>query len=262
MTGWRTARARSTLAALLVSMLPVAGCGGDAVLPASDEPLLYLVLNHRTPHFAADPQRAFLLTAGTPLASDYRAASRFEMRRRSDGRGFAWKVTGAAGRAPVDFAGAALHQGNYVLPDSSGTAGLGALDLRSGETYDIRIETDGVEIRGSVSIPEPFTISFGGPDGRTVSWPRVRGAAGYTVEAQGVLAATLQTDTSVVLPSHPGRNPTESIEVRVQALDPQLYRYHASETAGRSGIDRGYGVFGALSRAGGTYRPARTVVSQ
>ncbi len=63
MTGWRTARARSTLAAMLVAVLPITGCGGDTVLPASSEPLLYLVLNHRTPHFAADPQHNGLQAA-------------------------------------------------------------------------------------------------------------------------------------------------------------------------------------------------------
>lgn len=34
--------------------------------------------------------------------------------------------------------------------------------------------------------------------------------------------------------------------LQVRAVDENLYRYLADERVGRSGIDRGYGVFGAV----------------
>ncbi|HYW08515.1 MAG TPA: hypothetical protein VE913_16265, partial [Longimicrobium sp.] len=180
------ARARRLLRVMSLGLLACASAcdAGEAVIRSSDEPLLYVVLNQRTPVVRTDPQRAFLLTAGSAVASSYRVATRFEMRRRSDGRAFAWRSTGRTGVAPGDYAGAALHEGNYFLPDVGGAEGLGALDLRPGETYDLEIETEGVPVRGSVTVPASFSLTFGGVDGRTVSWPRVRGAGGYTVEAR------------------------------------------------------------------------------
>lgn len=231
------------LAALLACAVGVAACEvGEAVVPRSEEPLLYLVLGQRTTAGPAQGQYAFLLTAGTALESEYRAAQAFEMTRRSDGARFAWQALPKSGRAPVDASGGALLDANYYLPDVGGPDGAGALEMRPGETYDLRIETHGVVIQGAVTVPDSFEVRV---DGRTVAWPRVRGAAGYSVEVRGRTAPAVQADTQLVLPS--GTSPGALVVVK--ALDPQLHAYQLDPQAERSGIDRGYGVFGALTTA-------------
>lgn len=68
---------------------------------------------------------------------------------------------------------------NYHLPDASGSYGLGADGSRPGETCTLEIDTEGVTLRGEVTVPEDLTVSVVVRDGRRVAeWPRVDGAAG------------------------------------------------------------------------------------
>lgn len=237
-----------------------AACAGDSVVvPASDAPFLYLVLNQQSisnydsifePH-----QLALLLTTGPTLEpSSYRAATRFDMRRMSDGVRFDWRVYPNLTVEPGTSTSVQLLYANYHLPDSSGLEPLGADSLLPGETYTLEIDTEGVTIHGQVIIPEDFTVSLKVRDGERIAyWPRVRGAVGYFVGAYPY-ARELQTDTSYAIPADaPGGHP-----LNVTAVDPNLYRYITDDKVGRAGIDRGFGVFGAISIGTATV-PALTV---
>lgn len=245
----RSQRLRNALCALVASA-GLAGCERDPALPASDAPLIYLVLNQRTSAGAVPGQYAFVLTAGTVDKPLYRAAERFELRRRQDGALFSWRNTGAAGQAPGDYSGIATASGNYFLPAGGGPEGLGADELSAGATYDLLIETGGVVIRGSVTTPQAFALTQDPVQPDRVTWPRVPGAAAYSVEVEGRTPPMLQLDTSVLIPSGHG----DSVSVVVHALDPQLFAFHDDERLARSGVDNGYGVFGALTTARSSFR--------
>jgi hypothetical protein len=227
----------------LLAIIGLLACEGDPALPVSDEPLLYLVLNQRTTAALPPGQYAFLLTAGSVLEPTYRAAERFEMRRRSDGALFAWRHTGKSGTAPADYAGLGMIHANYYLPDATSPEGLGAAAIVPGETYDLRIETAGRVLQGTVTTPARFTISVEQGSRERVAWPRVPGAVGYSVEAEGLTSPAIQTDTSFSIPAGPGG----PVTVVVHALDPHLYAFQSDERLGRAGIDDGYGLYGAIT---------------
>lgn len=235
------------LAAVAGAGLP--GCSGDPiVVPDSREPFLYLVLNERTPDRNTVDRRmgqhALLLTAGSPVApAEYRGAERFEMRRVSDGARFAWEARGMEGPVP-SYPAAPLDRPNFSLPDSAPGPLLGADALEPGETYELRIETEGRTVGGRVTIPESFQVSLvEGGGRRTAVWPRVEGADGYRIEIEDS-PVQVQTDTAFVLPARvPGGR------VRVSALDPALFRYLTDPRAGRAGVENAYGVLGATSSA-------------
>ncbi|HEY8469722.1 MAG TPA: hypothetical protein VIL18_08770 [Longimicrobiales bacterium] len=240
---WSAGR-RAVAAALGLVALTVGCRADDIVVPESDEPFLFLVLNWRTLSnydLETFSQHALLITAGSPDESPrYRSAQRFEMRRASDGALFDWRAhtrlyPEASGS--IDFI--ELNWANYYLPQESSGNGLAYRDLEPGETYELEIETEGVVLRGRATIPESFTVSILVQDGRRIAvWPRVRGAGGYIVGVEG----ELQPDTTYVIPADV---PAGAL-LQVRALDENLYRYLADDRVGRSGIDRGYGVFGAV----------------
>ncbi len=240
----RSSAARRAVAALGGLLLLTAGCGtADIIAPESDEQFLFLVLNWRTlSHYDLDSltQHALLVTAGSPSELPlYRSAQRFEMRRASDGAPFDWRahtrLYPEAGR--IDFV--ELNSGNYYLPEKSSGNGLVYEDLEPGETYELEIETEGVVLRGRATIPESFTVSILVQGSHRIAvWPRVRGAGGYIVGGEG----EVQADTTYVIPA----DVPAGTRLQVRAVDENLYRYLADERVGRSGIDRGYGVFGAV----------------
>lgn len=238
---WRAALA--VLAAMIPTVL--AGCDRPPTLVVNTEPLLYLVLNHRVPAAQPPGQYALLLTTGSVVEPTYREATRFEMRRRRDGALFAWRTTGRTGRAPGDYSGIALVNANYHLPDASGPAGLGADSIIPGETYDLLIETEGALMRGSVVTPGRFALTIQPSNPARVVWPRVAGAQAYSVEVSGQTAPMLQTDTSLILPA----GSETAFTIVVHALDPQLYQFQTNERLGRSGVDAGFGLFGAITTA-------------
>ncbi|MDP9347857.1 MAG: hypothetical protein M3P24_01725 [Gemmatimonadota bacterium] len=239
---WRRLLGVSAAGALLM------GCAGDAVLvPKSEEPFLYLVLNQRTPneHMNLVGQFAFLLTSGSPAEPPrFRCAERFRMRRASDGAEFGWRGIQCSGETG-GYPGVSFNDANYFLPDTATAQGLGAQSLRPGEAYEIQIETGGRVLRGRAGIPAPFTVSLGERDGRRVlAWPKVAGAAGYQIKLPDDELVT-QPDTSYTLPSEASRG--SRIEVR--ALDANLWEYANNARVARAGIDTGYGLFGAITTA-------------
>lgn len=239
---------RTALAALLLAGMGLSGCdGSEIVVPTSEEPFLYLVLNGRTVDRSTPAgrvgQHALLLTTGAATESPrYRTAELFEMRRASDGAGFAWRKEKVPNEDPGSFPGVSLAFWNFHLP---GDAGLGADALAPGESYELLIESGGEVIRGRVTIPAEFTASSFERDGRRIAvWPRVAGAAGYRIEASDG-KVVVQRDTSYVIPDEVlGAGALE-----IEALDLNLFTYVADNRTARAGIDRGYGVFGAMTAA-------------
>src|SRR5690554_5692754 len=77
------------------------------------------------------------------------------------------------------------------------------------------------------------------PPGAPTTW--TAGATGGPARWAG----ELQADTSYVIPA----DVPAAARLEVRAADENLYRYLADERVGRSGIDRGYGVFGAVAFA-------------
>lgn len=236
-------------AAVLVAAALASACSGDAiVVPVSEEPFLYLVLNERSVDRSSPAghvgQHALLLTSGSPAQpAHYRRAERFEMRRASDGAAFAWQVRPLTGDVG-SFPSVSLDHPNLSLPAAAPPA-LGADDIVPGETYELRVETGGRVIQGRVTVPARFAATVAERDGRRVAvWPRVPGAAGYRI-TPGDGPLRIQADTAFPVPDGlPGGS-----ALRIDALDPGLFTYLTDDRTGRAGIDAGYGVFGALTSA-------------
>ncbi|CAN5834933.1 hypothetical protein BH23GEM5_BH23GEM5_08800 [soil metagenome] len=246
------------IARLLCVGLVASACTGDTiVVPQSDEPFLYLVLNERSLDRAATVdgragQYALLLTTGAATeAPRYRSAERFEMRRVSDGAPFAWRSNPTDNPEVGSYPGINLDRWNFYLPDAATAEGLGATSLRPGESYNLAITTRGVTIRGQVTIPDAFSASLVQQgERRLVVWPRVRGAAGYRIEFRAENRSegdelSVRADTAYAIPAAVRGGGT----VHIKALDPNLYRYITEGQTARAGIDGGYGVFGAVSVA-------------
>lgn len=247
---------RMLLLGVLVPLLGVfSSCSeGTGLSPTSEEPFLYVVL-------ATEPfqgslsdsvNRALLLTTGTPIMSPYRTAQSFEMRRVTDDALFAWRHEAMSrGAPPIGFREVSMSQGNYVLAEAGSAAGLGRRDLRPGESYSLLIVTDGRTVSGRVTIPEsprPALLTTGGT--RRVSWPRVNAAGGYRIETNTERfgpTVGITPDTSVEL-HFDGMRPLAP-EIRVTAMDSNLYRYITDPTLARAGISGAFGVLGAVGPA-------------
>lgn len=245
----------------------IAGCNSDITipLPTSDEPLLYLVLGDPPINQSlGTPDTllyALLATTGTPIDSRPRTATRFEMRESSSGALYDWRPTEPPDSLGFgyDNMGSIAPVANYVLPWSSGPSGLGTVDLAYGATYTLDIETEGIPIHGSTTLPARFDISIGTVNGeRIASWPHVNGAARYFVsvrEPGGIFGIGFRSvgretvDTLFAIP-------TEFVSgdsVIVFAWDANYVAAREDQAAGkrlgRVGIDRGFGVFAAVTRS-------------
>jgi hypothetical protein len=238
---------------LLLVVALLLGCSSEgAVIPRSDEPFLYLVLNQRPGGDAgAGVTRALLLKSGSPTYSEYLTASRFEMRGAADGALFDWQDRNRSGPAPVDAHNASLAHGNYELPAAGSGSRLGGQDVTPLARYNVTVEVGGRVLSGSTLVPAgfPLTAERRGDDW-LVSWPHVAGAAAYSVEVRGPGAPpAFQTDTFVLIPPpHPAAW-TPTTEVVIKALDTNLARYVLDRRVSRSGLDDGFGVFGSLTEA-------------
>lgn len=238
-------------AALLLGLALVstaAGCrSGDAIVfPKNETPFLYLVLNQTVAPAGEPVQPAFLLTLVSADSTAFRTAERFEMRRASGGSTFGWREGGLFGATVFDQGSAPrLEEANYLLGDSVASGELGLRDLEPGGSYELVIETGGATIRGSVTVPDSFSISLveRGDEVRAV-WPAVDGAAGYSITVRGdeIFEPVFQTDTTFRL--RPG-----SRSITVRAADPHAFRYLTDEDARRAGIRGASGVFGAIQTA-------------
>ena len=245
---------RAAVLAAAAGALLLGACSGDPVLvPDQEAPFLYMVLGHRTFSNVNDQrygepaaQHGLLMTLPAPTEfALLRRAQRVEMRRARDGAPFGWDTlhfTHAERGGP----GTNLRISNLYLPDSTVDATLGAADLEAGEVYDLVVETEGVTIRGTVTMPGQIEARLE-PDG-VLTWNEVDGAVGYRVLVSSLMELT--TDTVFRLTrSELGQPWTDNPYARVQALERNAWDYFSDPELGRSGIDAGFGVFGALTES-------------
>src|SRR5690606_35599690 len=109
-----------------------------------------------------------------------------------------------------------------------------------GESYEVAIESGGVRIEGSATVPGPFQIVIqSDATGRYAIWQRSAGAAGYLVSESGN-QQPLQTDTTYRLTDPAGA-------VTVTALDANAYQSMLDSQLERAGITGAYGVFGGMT---------------
>jgi hypothetical protein len=235
------------------------GCRTDLPMtPASNVPFVFVVLTSSHIAIGGGPEPdssiiGLLLTVGTPFASPFRTAERFEMRRSSDGAFFGWAArTPSSAMAPVDLRGISVSEGNYVLERAGTAAGLGADSIAPLDSYTLTIDTQGSLVTGRTTVPglpQPRLVIDG--TRRFVVFPRVAGAAGYIEDAdteREVFGPFLSTDT--VLELRFARQPIPpNPEFRVIALDTNAFRYLSDTTRASAGLVGALGLFGAASKS-------------
>jgi hypothetical protein len=221
---------------------------------------LYLVLSnatHVTDGMADTVLFAILATAGPPIDSRPRTATRFEMREGSSGALYDWQSLEPVRTLQYgdEENGSLLGVANFVLPYTSGQSGRGFADLVYGVTYTLDIETEGVQIHGETTLPARFGITITTINGaRTVSWPHVQGAAGYFVaiwKPESFLGrfGKTTTDTSLAIPAQYVAGDSLAVEARDVNYIVAQQDQASAVRRGRVGIDRGYGVFAAATRS-------------
>lgn len=245
-TGGGRRRAGLALAAVLLLAAAVPACSTEITFPENREPFLYLMLNEFAPGGGGTAvQPAVLLRQIRGDSAVFLEAESFEMRRASDGAFFDWRNETLFGSGPfVELGGLDIHEGNYLLADSTTDRGLGRTSLEPGATYELRIDIGDGEITGTVTVPDTFSVAITGTgDDRRAVWPDVDGAGGYSVRRAGEDGGTrLQRDTTAPLP--PG-----TLSVTVRAFDPQSFGFLVDPDARRGGIEGGLGVLGAIQVA-------------
>lgn len=221
-------------------------CDGDPVrVPDEEAPFVYMVLGHRTVsqlrHDEPAGQQGLLMTLPAPTEPALlRRAQRIEMRRARDGAPFAWDTLHFT-HADWGYPGNRLRISNLHLPDTTRDGRLGAEELVAGETYTLLLETEGVTIRGSVTMPAQIEARLTA-DG-ALAWTHVPGAAGYRVLAGTLMELT--TDTLFRLTD----SELDPNRARVQALERNAWDYFSDDGLDRAGIGTGFGVFGALTES-------------
>lgn len=135
-----------------------------------------------------------------------------------------------------------------------------SLSVQPGETVRLRVSTDAREVTGTVQAPGAFT---GVVDSMTVRWRPSAGAQTYRVRVRryddiGDVEweyVTTTDDTTTTIPEETERYNSSfqpgPHEVLITAVDPNLAGYR-DEGVRRSGVEGGFGFFGALTRIGGT----------
>jgi len=231
------------LLACLATMLP--GCSSDEItFPENRRPLLYLVLNEVAPAGGGDVvQPALLLRQIRADSAVFVDGAEFRMTRISDGAEFHWRNDRLFGSGPFEDLGSPEPaEGNYLMADSTTDRGLGREALEPGGRYRLRITAGDDQLTGTVTIPDTFSVTVRQREGDPVAvWPRVDGAAGYSVSGRSGSpgSAVLQTDTTA--PLDPA---VDTFTVR--ALEPQSFRFLSDPNAERAGIEGGLGLFGAI----------------
>ncbi len=132
-----------------------------------------------------------------------------------------------------------------------------SLHVAPGETIDLRVTREEKTVMGTVQVPGAFR---GSVDGMTVHWSPSAGAAAYRLRVRRYENGddqwqflTTSRDTSVTIDRdgsygtfQPGLH-----EVLITAVDSNLMAYRDKEIS-HSGVEGGFGFFGAITRVGGT----------
>jgi hypothetical protein len=141
-------------------------------------------------------------------------------------------------------------RGNLVLARSSTSSGLGRDALQEGKSYLIDIQTQGIDVTGTVRMPDrpqPTRILRGGLE--VVVWPRAPGADGYVIRVDTDIGPAIALrDTEYVLKrDRPSNELPANPGFSVTALDSNLARFLTTPNACSAGIVGGHGLFGAMS---------------
>jgi hypothetical protein len=239
----------------LPAILCIACATDGGLVPASNQPYVYILLSSEPiAGPASEPTLVgFLLTQGSPVESSFRHATRFDLKGPSSLKPFRWFERGlGVAKTKIGFRGVPVDSGNYYLPEDSSTETLGRKQLRQLGTYSLLIETDGVTVSGSTTIPGKPSPQLLTIDGRLVlSWPKVPGAAAYFVEADTEAApGFVTTDTLYTLffSREPSTVPADP-QFRIVALDPNASRFFLDVETSSAGIDNGYGLYGSATPA-------------
>jgi hypothetical protein len=226
------------------------GCTADpVVIPQSDEIFAAVVISPDAAAPSATKLSAFLLRAGTPLRSPYLVATRFEMRRASDGALFDWRTVAQPDTAVGNGSEFLRYsQGNYELPRVGFGGLLGRQDIRPGDTYNLLIEVDGRLLTGVVTVPGMPAIlrSPALTIADSVVWRSATGAVGYSIVTQDFFPLSDFTVDTVYRFSSRLDN-TSSKGTTVRAYEAQLFSYLTDRHVGRAGLSAGLGVFGAYN---------------
>ncbi|MEP6765052.1 MAG: hypothetical protein ABJB66_12105 [Gemmatimonadaceae bacterium] len=216
----------------------------------TNEPIFSLILSPDAPVAPQTELRALLATTATPIQLQLRTANEFRLTRASDGALFSWRQvvvdTPYFNGRPSLFS---PFNGNYALAERAEQNGLGRLDLRPGDTYLLRVVSEGRTITGSTRIPLRPTLSIAqrGTD-QVVVWRSQPGVTLYLVQGLSVSISGMTLDTFAVIPSSNPDGPNR-FTVRVSAADNNYARFMLDQSVMQSGIDGAYGLLGAVNSA-------------
>ena len=239
--------------ALAFACFVVTACDANPLaVPTSDVPLVYAILAIDSMLPGDSVVSALVATAGTPTVATYRSVERFTMSRVRDGASFAWRVDPPTSEriqiAPLSSA--VPVRGNVVLARISSNSGLGRDSLQGGESYSFNVQTQGVTLTGTVTIPirpQPTRILRGGQE--VIVWPRTAGAGRYLIIAETERAPSFTLrDTEYVLKRDRSANEVPANpRLILTAIDSNLTRFLTDQKSRAAGVVGGYGVFGAMS---------------
>lgn len=249
------------LAIVVMATASLPGCSPEeSLLGSSDEPAVYVILSRDKASYSPtgvpvtdSAMYALVVSLGSPLRSRYRDVELFTMRRVLDGAELAWVEFPRSG--DVRPRGGTIMQvdvGNWILSETRVGSRLGRDSLTDGTHYELEVMTEGRSIAGSAVLPGTPSIEFvESAEGTVAHWPSATGAAAYWVVADTDGAATLTLDTLYVLKRNlpPGPQPPGPPYIRVIAIDANLHAMLTDTLLYRSGVQGGYGVFGATSSA-------------
>lgn len=261
-------RYRAAFYAALILFGGMSACTDDPLTPApSDVPFLYLLIAPtplpRAGEAPADSTiYALLLTTGTPLQTSPRTAEQFRMTRTRDGAAFAWSASTIDSLFANYRVASFFNGGNYALAERGSAQGAGRSDLRALDTLVLRVTTQGRELQGTTVIPARPALALAREGAQwVVRWPRAAGAAAYHITGYLTGFPEITTDTFYVLFPRDGIPGTPQPELRVTALDTNVYRYLVDSSRVRAGIQGGYGLFGAFNGTSIRLDPALAVGS-
>jgi hypothetical protein len=249
----------SSLGAALIA----GGCDAAGPMPQFDQTptIALLITPDPPPGFAGTAGSdsglfALLVTTATPVQAPYLRADRFEMTRATDGARFGWRSVDTPTQAVDAFGYSAL--GNYFLPRSESSAGLGSDSILEGGVYELVIHAGEHQIVGRTRVPGRVEFVREATDGDTiVRWRRTPGAARYAL-AGGFTTLRPIEDTMIVVrppPPFPGF-PERGVPITVIALDSNYALFRSEDHVGGAGITGAWGVFGSYTWSEITMPPA------
>jgi hypothetical protein len=243
--------------------LTLLACALGACSSTSSDPLsafketvgVYLLLEADQ---AATPRLRFygaVLSLESALSSRFAAVTRFEMRRRRDGRQFGTSIVAPTGPARFTYRRTGFDTtGNLAVLPTSTPSALGLDSLAPGEAVDFEVQVNGQVITGSTTLPVAPTLRISAISGLSVDWDRTAGAYGYVMST--VLGSgSVFRHTSVNIPEVGGFS-LRGTPVGIAALDSNYYEFLRDEALSCVGLKgAAVGLVGAVTIARDTFPP-------